>query len=260
MIDLLFNIESNYFAVSLFCVGLLSGLVGAMGGPSGLIILPFMILGGFTPVMALGTARLAAFLPWVIAVSNFKKAGQIRMPELIYIAIIGFIAGIIGTYLVLDINEEILYPFIGVALMLAATLSFVSKDFGFTHKDYSNLRKKCGYGLYFIVMLYGGFFGAGAGVFAIFTLVSFLGFKMLEAHATHLTSWVIMSVGSCLIFMMNDQVDYFHALIILISMAIGSHFGSKLIILKGNKWIKILVSTFAFAVGLKLLLPYFVDF
>jgi uncharacterized membrane protein YfcA len=251
-VELFFNIEGSYFPISLFLIGLISGFVGAMGGPSGLVILPFMIMSGFSPVLALGTARFAATMPWVIAVTKFKKAGQVRIPEIFYLAILGGVAGTIGTYLILDIDESYVYPIIGVALMIAAPLSFVKKDFGLINKDYGRVKGAFGYFIYFIVMLYGGFFGAGASVLAIFTIVSFMGFKMLEAHSTHMAVWIIMSVASCALFMINGQIDYYNALIILISMSIGSYIGSKVIIQQGDRWIKIIICAFAFVVGVKL--------
>lgn len=256
MIDLLFSIESDYFAISLFVVGVITGLVGAMGGPSGLVILPFMIIGGMTPVMALATARLASLFPWFITVAKFKQAGQLRMPELIYMTIIGLVAGVIGTFLILDLDEKHVYPFVGVVLMLVALLSFVKKDFGDVSKQHGLIRKSSGYVLYFIIMLYGGFFGAGASTLAIFTLVGFMGFKMFEAHATHLAAWVPMIVASCTIFIINDQINYYYALITFVSMTIGSIIGSKIIIAKGNRWVKIIVCSFAFVIGVKLLIDH----
>jgi len=256
LLETLINIDSQYFAFSLFAIGVLSGFVGAMGGPSGLIIIPFMLLSGFTPVLALGTARLAATVPWVIAVSKYRKAGQFRQNQFIPLTIVGLIGGVIGTYLIIDVDEKLVYPAIGVAFMIAAPLLFIKKEFGLVNIEHSALRHKIGYIAYFLVMIYGGFIGAGASMLAVFALVSFMGYKMLEAHSTHMAVWIVMSVASCAIFIWNGHVDYYYALIILVSMSVGSFIGSKIIVKKGDTWIKAIVGAFAFVVGLKMMLGY----
>lgn len=256
MLDAFFQIDGQYYIFSLLLVSLLTGFVGAIGGPSGLIILPFLVVTGVAPVYALGTARFAAMFPWVIAVAKLKEDGQLRLKEFLYLAVVGVVAGVLGTVLILDANEEYVYPIVGMALLVAGFSSFLKKDFGIVRSEYGRLRNLLGYVCYFLVMLYGGFFGAGASVFALFTLVGFMGFKMLEAHSTHLAVWIVMSVVSCGLFIFNGQVSYYHAFIVMIGMAVGSFVGVRLVVNRGSGWIKAVISLFSVLVGVKLILEY----
>lgn len=249
-----FDINSFSFSVTLFIVGTLTGFIGAMGGSGGLILVPFMIASGMHPALALGTARLAATAGWVIAFRQFNKAGQIRWKELPFITIISVIAGAIGTLLIIDIDEKYVYPVVGVILLLVAPLSLMKKDFGLIARDTGEKSALAGYALYFLAMVYGGFFGAGSSIIAIFVLVTFFGFRVLEAHATDIAAWIVMSVISSAIFIYYGQVDYALAFLILISMAIGSYIGSRVAIKGGDIWVKRIVFLFALIMGVKLLL------
>lgn len=256
MLETFFTLGGEYYVYVLFFIGILTGFIGAMGGPSGFIITPFLILSGFPPVTAIATARLAAILPWFVAIAKYKQAGLIRTPHIYWLIGFGLIGGIIGTSLILNINEDVIYPIISIFLITIAPTMFLKKDFGLVLKQYSNKRQYLGYFLYFLVFIYGGFIGLGALIFSQIIIVGFLGFKMLEAHANHLLAWTIMSIVSCAIFAFNDQIDYTHALIAFAGMTIGSFFGARLIVKKGSQWIKFIVCGFAIATGLKILSDY----
>jgi len=251
--DAFFSNQGEYFFISLFLVGIITGFLNAMGGGGGLLMVPFMILSGFSPAMALGTARLAALGSWVITIKKFNQAGQVRWKELPFLATLAIVGGVIGTYLVIDIDEKYVYMIVGSAMMLIAPLMFFKKEFGIVAQEYSSQRKTLGYFIYFFVMIYGGFFGGGSSIMAVFTLVTFFGFRALESHATDIVAWIAMSIVSAAIFIYYDQVDYFHAVIILISMGIGGYAGAHLAIKKGDKWVKLSVCVLAFIMGIKLL-------
>ena len=129
-----------------------------------------------------------------------------------------------------------------------------SQKFGTINIAKSNQSKILGYFLYFVAMLYGGFFGAGTTIITMLILVQFMGYKSLEAHGTEMTAWIAMSVISSAIFLFYDQVNFIYALIICVSMMLGSSVGSKLAIKKGDKFVKYLVAAFAILIGLKLLI------
>ncbi|HOO51659.1 MAG TPA: sulfite exporter TauE/SafE family protein [Alphaproteobacteria bacterium] len=251
--DSFLHLDGSYYGLTLFFVGLASGIIGAIGGSGGLIILPFMILSGYAPAMAIGTARFASIPSWIIAAKKYNNAKQIRWEDIPLLTILAIIGGAIGTYLIIDIDQNYVYPIVGTMLMLISPLALLKKDFGLKNIDHNKNRRVTGFTLYFLTLIYAGFFGGGASVLIIFILVTFLGYRFLEAHATDTTAWIAMSVASSAIFIWHDQVDYTNALVIFISMAIGSYLGSHIAIKKGDKWVRIVVCSFALIVGIKLL-------
>lgn len=246
--------SSPYFPLTLFVAGLLTGFIGSMGGSGGLILVPFMIAAGISPSLALGSARLAAMPAWAIAIKNFNKSGNVDWARVTKFSLLAIIAGSAGTFLIIELPKEQIYSIVGVILIFLPFLGIIQKNFGTEKIVKSATSRKFGYLCYFIAMIYGGFFGAGTTVITMFILISFMGYKSLEAHGTEMTAWVAMSVISSAIFIYYGQVNYLYAIIICISMMIGSHFGSKLAIKRGDKFVKWLVSIFAFAIGIKLLI------
>jgi uncharacterized membrane protein YfcA len=254
VLDLLVQNNLPVFLPLLAIVGFITGFIGSMGGSGGLILLPFMISCGMPPATALGTARLGAMWGWIVAARKFSAAGQVRWKQLPLIASITVIAGVIGTYLIIDIDEKYIYPIVGTILVTIPPLMLFNKEFGLQERLVSHHHKFMGYGAFFLAMLYGGFFGAGAGAMAIFVLVSFLGFRTFEAHATEMASWIIMSIFSSVIFIIHGHVHYPSMLVILVSLSLGSYIGSHYAIKGGDVWVKKVVCIFAIAVGLKLLI------
>ncbi len=246
--------SGEYFLATLFIAGLITGFVGSMGGSGGLLLVPFMIAAGMHPALALGTARFAAMPAWVIAIRNYNSAGQVDWKRILPLSILAIVAGSIGTFIIIDIDEKYVYPIVGTILLLLGPLTLFSQKFGTINIAKSNQSKILGYFLYFVAMLYGGFFGAGTTIITMLILVQFMGYKSLEAHGTEMTAWIAMSVISSAIFLFYDQVNFIYALIICVSMMLGSSVGSKLAIKKGDKFVKYLVAAFAILIGLKLLI------
>ncbi|MCB9991641.1 MAG: sulfite exporter TauE/SafE family protein [Rhodospirillales bacterium] len=246
-------VQSDFYIYILFVVALITGFVGAMGGSGGLIITPFMIASGLPPQMAIGTTRVSSIGVWIITLLKFKKADKIQWeytPALCGIALAG---GLIGTGITLTIPEEWIYIIVGVTLILIAPLALFHKDLGVERCETGRREKYIGYLLYFFVSVFGGFFGGGAGLLAIFTLVAFMGFRTLEAHATDIIPWMLLVVTTSILFIWQGQVHFPYVLSIFTGMALGGHLGASLAIKKGDRWVKWFVCVFAVIVGFKLL-------
>ncbi len=245
--------ESAFFPYILFIVGLVTGIVGSMGGPGGLIITPFMILSGLPPQMAIGTTKTSSLGLWVIALIKYHKAGKINWRYVPALSVLAIGGGIIGASLMISIDETLIYPVVGTTLLLIAPLALLNKNFGMETRTHGKKRKAIGYVLYFLVMIFAGFFGGGAGTLVIMTLVTFLGFKTLDAHATDIPGWIMLTIVSSAIFAWHGYVDLTYAAIIFVSMAIGGYIGAHIALKGGDRFIKWFVCGFAVIVGIKLL-------
>ena len=245
--------ESQFFLPLLFAAAFLTGVIGAMGGSGGLIITPFMIASGLPPQMAIGTTRVSSIGMWIITILKFRKADKIQWQYTPYLSAIALIGGLIGTSLTLSIADKWIYAIVGFAMIVFTPLAALNKDFGIERRETSRNRKLAGYVAYFFVSVFGGFFGGGAGLIAIITLVFCMGLRTLEAHATELIPWVLLVFATSFLFIWYEQVNYPYVLTVFTGMAIGGHVGSSVAIRKGDKWVKTFVSIFSFIVGSKLL-------
>ena len=105
--------------------GVLSGLIGIGGG---IIMIPLLLLLGFTQQQAQGTS-LAALLPPVtlLAVINYHKAGVIEWRYALLISAVFIIGGFFGSKLAIQINPKTLKKIFAIVLVLIAGNLFFEK-------------------------------------------------------------------------------------------------------------------------------------
>ncbi|MFY7810425.1 MAG: sulfite exporter TauE/SafE family protein [Flavobacterium sp.] len=106
----------------LLCVGLIAGILsGLIGVGGGIIIVPLLVLFGFTQHQAQGTS-LAALLPPVtlLAVINYHKAGHINWKYAMIISIIFIIGGYLGSKIAISIDQKVMKKIFGIILLLVA--------------------------------------------------------------------------------------------------------------------------------------------
>jgi len=244
---------SDLYWLYVLIAGFSTGVICAMGGSGGLIITPFLIASGMPIHFAIGTAKLSSLGMWVTTLIKFKKANKVQwehIPKLISIACLG---AIIGSVLTLSLDKQAIYPIVGIILICIAPIGLLRKDFGLTTTKPSRHKNTVGYILYCCVMIFGGFFGAGAGMLAIITLISCMGFTAFQAHATHIIPWIALTIISAGIFAWYGYINYIIAISLFTGMTSGGWVGAHLALKGNDKLIKTFTFGFAFFIGCKLL-------
>ena len=106
----------------LVCIGLLAGfLSGILGIGGGVVMVPLLLLVGFTQHQAQGTS-LAAMLPPVtlLAVLQYSKEGHVDWKMALIISATFIIGGLFGAKLAVAINEQLLKRIFGVLMLFIA--------------------------------------------------------------------------------------------------------------------------------------------
>ena len=105
--------------------GVLSGLIGIGGG---IIMVPLLLLMGFTQQQAQGTS-LAALLPPVtlLAVINYHKAGFVDWRYAIIISLVFIVGGYFGSKLAIHVDQKMLKNIFAVTLIVIAGYLFFEK-------------------------------------------------------------------------------------------------------------------------------------
>jgi hypothetical protein len=106
----------------LLCIGVTAGVLsGLIGIGGGIIMVPLLLLMGFTQQQAQGTS-LAALLPPVtlLAVMNYHKAGFINWRYAIIISLVFVIGGYFGSKIAIGIDQRTLKKIFAVILLLIA--------------------------------------------------------------------------------------------------------------------------------------------
>lgn len=115
--------------VFLIGVGLLAGfLSGVLGIGGGVVMVPLLLLIGFSQHQAQGTS-LAAMLPPVtlLAVLQYSKGGHVDWKLALVISATFIIGGLFGSKLAVAIDEKLLKRIFGVLMLFIAVKMIVGK-------------------------------------------------------------------------------------------------------------------------------------
>jgi uncharacterized protein len=239
--------------VAVLIIGLLAGLVDAIVGSGGLISIPFLIFTGLPAQVAIATDRLGIIGQNLGSIPKFWKEKKIQWKYVPAFSLISIIGAYIGANILLSINEEFLNKVVGVVILLILPFIFIKKDIGVKRKTVTKSKKIIGYFLYLLVMTFAGFIGGGVGILVFYTLMIFFGFTIIEANATDNISWFLLSISSLIIFAMNGLIDYTLGIVLFIGMMVGGYLGVKIVIKKGNQWVKPLFVVVVIISAIKLL-------
>lgn len=115
--------------IIVMCIGLVAGILsGLIGIGGGIIMVPMLLLLGFSQQQAQGTS-LAALLPpvTILAVLNYHKAGFIDWRYAIIISLVFVIGGYFGSKIAVNIDQRTLKRIFGFILLIIAGKMIFSK-------------------------------------------------------------------------------------------------------------------------------------
>jgi len=240
-------------ALLIFFIGLATGFLDSTVGAGGLISVPCLVFLGFPPQIAIATDRFGTIGQSLTAFLKFSKAKKIIWEYVPILAIISLFGSVIGASILLTINPKILQYIVGLLLIILLPVIFLKQNLGIQRNEATKTKKMFGLIIYFLIMIYGGFFGQGTGPLIFYTLTYFLGFTMIEVLATGVIPWFVLSLSSLIIFARNGIIDYRIGIILLIGMAIGGYIGAHVALKKGNAWVKRLFILLVIISAVKLL-------
>lgn len=232
----------DYHLLLMCCAALLAGFVDSIVGGGGLVQVPalFILFPHFEIPRIIGTNRFSSFMGTAVAGYQYSKKVEIPWRTVIYAGIGAGIMAFLGAKISDIVDEKILKPVILVLMTAIAIYTFKKKDLGQDEKLKFELAKVPLYGLMIgsSAGFYNGFVGPGTGSLLVFGFVSLIGYGFLKASAISKIVNVIADVCSLGYFIMEGYVQYEIAIPMMICNMIGSFFGSKMAILKGNEFIR----------------------
>jgi uncharacterized protein len=105
--------------------GMLSGLVGIGGG---IVMVPLLLLLGFSQHQAQGTSLAVLVVPvTAAAVFNYYKAGYLDWKYAALIAVFFVVGGYFGSKLAITIDQKVLKKIFGILLLFVAGKMILGK-------------------------------------------------------------------------------------------------------------------------------------
>ncbi len=224
-----------------------AGFVDAVIGGGGLIQTPatLVMLPQYPVATLLGTTKIPSICGTSIAALQYSLKVKIKWPLMLLMCSIALLAAYSGSKLVSITSNQFMKPVIFCMLVLVAVYTYTKKDFGMAQQKTVSPQKELLQGAVFALLVgfYDGFIGPGAGSFMVLFFISILGFDFLQSSAHSKLVNVATNLGSVIFFSINGNILYQYALPMAVFNFAGSFLGSRLAILKGNKFIRIFFLT-----------------
>lgn len=238
---------------TVFLIGFAAGFADSVVAIGGLLSIPLLIFIGLAPHVAIATDRFCLVGQTLAAMFRFQQSKKIRWEYIPIFSVLALVGGFIGANILLQFEPRSLERIIGFVLLAVLPLLFLKQHIGIQRGNVTSSKRLIGFLLYFAIMMYNGFFGAGAGPLTIYVSMMLFGFTIVEYNATATIPWFLLSIVSLAVFAQHNIVDYRSGIFLLIGMTMGGYVGAHTLIKIGNIWAKRVFTVVVIVFAIKLL-------
>ncbi len=224
--------------VAVFLIGVIAAVIGAMVGGGSLLSIPFLIFLGLPPQVAIATDRFAGLGAAVTAMYKFWRAKKIVWKLVPILAVASLTGSIIGASILLKANPDSLRYVVAALLLVLLPVLFLNPAIGVEHRDMSRRQRALGLILYFLIQVLAGFFGGGTGTLIFYTLMLFFGVTIIQAAATQVVPFMVLTVSSLILFAVGGIIEYRIGLVLMAGAAVGGYLGAHIAIKRGEIWVR----------------------
>ena len=241
----------------IFLASVIGASFGTLVGGTSLITIPVLIFLGLPPHTAIGTDRLGIAGLTTVGWYKFHQKGLINYPISLWMGVAAVIGSFLGASLVLEISTGLLRKIIAIATVGVLIIVIAQPRLGLEKKRRVIRGGRYGAGIFisFIIGIYGGFYGAMAGTFLLYVLLSVFDQTFLEGTATLKLTSLMMTTMAAVVFAGKGAIDYPKAGAMFLGCAVGSYIGAHYSDRIGNVWIKRLFILIVLIMVVKLLIP-----
>jgi hypothetical protein len=224
-------------------VSFFAGFIDSIVGGGGLLQTPAMliILPQYPIATLFGTTKIPSVMGTAFAAHKYSKTVQVNWKALSLILPVAFVGAILGAFAITVIDSSQIKPVIFVLLLAVAIYTYASKSFGSRSERSLTVIKQLIYSALagFAIGFYDGLIGPGTGTFLILAFIAILGndFLHASAHAKYVN--VATNLAAIIYFASTNNILYQYAIPMAIFNIGGSFLGTKLALLKGNRFIRV---------------------
>jgi uncharacterized protein len=224
-------------------VSFFAGFIDSVVGGGGLLQTPaiLVILPQYPVATLFGTTKIPSIAGTAFAGYQYAKNVNLDWRILSGILPAAFLGAVLGAFAITVIDSSQIKPVIFVLLLLVAVYTYSNKKFGLQVANDFSFRKQLTLGLVFgfSIGFYDGLIGPGTGTFLILCFIAILGndFLHASAHAKYVN--VATNLAAMMYFASTGHILYEYAVPMALFNLCGSYLGTKLALLKGNKFIRV---------------------
>ncbi|MDT5290191.1 MAG: uncharacterized protein QOF88_5080 [Mycobacterium sp.] len=243
---------TSWEAVLLFVAGIGGGLAGSVAGLASVSTYPALLLVGLPPVAANVTNTVALVFNGIGSVSGSLpelRGQRAQLKRLIPIAAVG---GATGAALLLSIPaegfENVVPILIGVSAVLIALPRRQRAEGAGRSRTHTVLEGAA----ILALCVYGGFFGAAAGVLLLALLLSTGDESMAHANATKNVLLGVANFVAALVFIAMAPVDWLAVVPLGIGCLLGSRLGPVVVRHASSTPLRLVIAVAGLALAVKL--------
>lgn len=224
-------------------VSFAAGFIDSIAGGGGLIQTPAILtLYPQHPVATLlGTTKIPSLSGTAYASWFYARNTRVDWKLIAFLFPASFMGAFAGSYCITLIDSAFIKPVILVILILVAVYTFLNKNLGIKSRRAAALKTQIAIGsaFGFVIGFYDGMIGPGTGSLFILAFVTLIGMDFLAASAHGKLLNIATNISSIVLFGITGNILYRIAIPMAFCNIAGSVIGSRLAILKGNKFIRI---------------------
>jgi uncharacterized membrane protein YfcA len=221
--------------IALAAAGGIAGVINAVAGGGTLLTFPSLMAFGASPIVANATSTLALVLGNAGSLYGYRNQVDAVKPWLRRFTLISFIGAIVGSFLLVHLEEKVFSKAIPF-LLLFATILFLAQGavrrlMGFTEakpKEVSPHHQSVWGAIVFqfFIAVYGGYFGAGIGILMLASL-GFLGLTDIhEMNTVKTVLSALINVVAAVYFIFCGLINWPMAIVMTVGAVAGYFLGA----------------------------------
>jgi uncharacterized protein len=242
--------------VFLFFVAILAGTLNSVAGGGSFFTVPTMMFSGILPVQANTTSTLGLWTGTAASIGAYRRElAQIRLKIMALLVSASLIGGILGAILLLHTPQKtfvVLLPYLLLISILLFTFSgpitkrLHARNSG--EKTQLSVLAMIGIAVaQFVIAIYGGYFGGGAGMLMLATM-ALMGMENIHSmNALKALLGASINGVAVITFIIANAVVWPQAISLIIGAIIGGYGGAYFARKIEQKWIRSFVMVVGFA-------------
>lgn len=250
--------DSEHGVIELVVVvaaSLLAGLIDAIVGGGGLILVPalFSVFPSAPPATMLGTNKSASIWGTAFAAVQFSRRVQMNWQTLIPAAAAALAGSLAGAWMVTQVDPSFLRKLLPLMLLALLVYTLAKKQLGREHQPLHPAAKEAliGAAIGALIGWYDGFFGPGTGSLLVFAFVRLLGYDFLHASASAKVLNVATNFAALVLFAAKGHVWWQIGLMMAVANVAGSLIGTRLALKHGAGFVRVVFMVVVSALILK---------
>lgn len=235
-------------------VATIAGFIDAMAGGGGLLTVPALLAAGIPPAQALATNKLQSSFGSFSASLYFVRTGAVKLQSMWLSIACTFVGAALGAEAVQFLDPDILMSIIPI-ILIAISSYFLFSPSVVPHPDDKPKLSEAAFAFIIgtSVGFYDGFLGPGTGSIFTVCFVAIGRYSLVAATARTKVLNFTSNIAALSFFIIAGLPIWQLGLTMAVGGFIGARLGAKVVLGKGQKWIKPLVIIMSMTMAIKLL-------